>query len=231
MNRSPLRDAIRQRPARHYGKKKYLWREGDKRSGLWLIKFGAVKTFYLNASGEVHITGFYLPGEYIGVDELSGEFHRGYAQVTDDCAVHHLPSTQLSEFMDTCEERRHVYQLMSEYLRLNKARFHQLSHMSAGEKLAHFIYDLAVRYGWRGCICREFRLPVLRCDIANYIGVTPETVTREMLKMVDMGAVRFSGRNISALRPSVLVQLADGTLPSQNNEQSFTEIRRAGYGQ
>ncbi|ULH11542.1 cyclic nucleotide-binding domain-containing protein [Serratia marcescens] len=231
MLKSLLRDTLRQRPSQQYGKKTYLWREGDKRSGLWLIKFGAVKTFFINPRGDEHITGFYLPGEYLGLDELSGELHRGYAQVIDDCAVHRLPATQLSEFMEECGERRHIYQLMSEYLRLNKARFHQLSHMSAGEKLAHFIYDLAVRYGYPGCIRREFRLPVLRCDIANYIGVTPETVTREMLKMVDIGAFRFSGRNISALRPSVLVQLAGDTMPGQNDEQSLTAIRRAGYGQ
>ncbi|MGC6105549.1 cyclic nucleotide-binding domain-containing protein [Enterobacter kobei] len=230
MVKSLLRDTLRQRPSQQYGKKTYLWREGDKRSGLWLIKFGAVKTFFINPRGDEHITGFYLPGEYLGLDELSGELHRGYAQVTDDCAVHRLPATQLSGFMEACGERRHIYQLMSEYLRLNKAH-HQLSHMSAGEKLAHFIYDLAVRYGYPGCIRREFRLPVLRCDIANYIGVTPETVTREMLKMVDMGAFRFSGRNISALRPSVLVQLAGDTMPGQNDEQSLTAIRRAGYGQ
>ncbi|MGN5575227.1 Crp/Fnr family transcriptional regulator [Enterobacter sp. Lyrl_3] len=231
MFRSPLRDIIRQRPSRQYGKKKYLWCAGDKCSGLWLIKFGVVKTFYLNASGEIHITGFYLPGEYIGVDELSGECHRGYAQVTDDCAVHHLPSTQLSEFMDTCDERRHVYQMMSEHLRLNKVRFRQLTRLSAGERLAGFIYDLAVRYGFQGCIVRDFRLPMLRCDIANYIGVTPETVTREIIKLVDAGAFWFSGRTISELRPSVLQQLAGGSLPNQNDEQSLTEIRRAGYGQ
>ncbi|KFD22984.1 cyclic nucleotide-binding protein [Yokenella regensburgei ATCC 49455] len=231
MFRSPLRDIIRQRPSLQYGKKKHLWRAGDKRSGLWLIKFGAVKTFYLNTSGEVHITGFYLPGEYIGVDELPGELHQGYAQVIDDCAVHNLPPTQLSEFMGTSDGRQYVYQMISEHLRLNKARFHQLRHMSAGEKLAHFIYDLAVRYGYPGYIRREFRLPVLRCDIANYIGVTPETVAREIVRLVAAGAFRFSGRNISALRPSVLVQLAGGTLPNQNDEQSLTEIRRAGYGQ
>lgn len=48
-------------------------------------------------------------------------------------------------------------------------------------------------------------LPMLRRDIANYIGVTPETVTREILKLVDAGAFQFSVRNIPGLRPSVLI--------------------------
>ncbi len=226
-----LRDAIRQRPSRQYGKKKYLWCAGDKCSGLWLIKFGAVKTFYLNASGEEQITGFYLPGEYIGVDELSGECHRGYAQVTDDCAVHHLPSTQLSEFMDTCDERRYIYRMMSEHLRLNKARFRQLTTPSAGEKLAGFIYDLAVRYGFQGCIVRDFRLPMLRCDIANYIGVTPETVTREIIKLVDAGAFLFSGRQITGLRPAIMAQRAGDMLSCRNDEPLSTRTRGARYGQ
>lgn len=208
MLRNPLRDAVRQRASRRYGKKKYLWCAGDTHSGLWLIKLGAVKTFYFNASGEEHITGFYLPGEYIGVDELSEEFHRGYAQVIDDCAVHHLSPAALDEFMDLPEARQHVYQLMSEHLRLNKARFRQLTRLSAGERLAGFIYDLAVRYGFQGCAVRDFRLPMLRCDIANFIGVTPETVTREMIKLVDAGAFLFSGKHVSGLRTSVMTQRA-----------------------
>lgn len=224
---SPLRDVIRQRPSRRYGKKQYLWRAGDKCSGLWLIKFGAVKTFYFNASGDEQITGFYLPGEYIGVDELHGELHRGYAQVTDDCAVHHLPSTQLSEFMATCDERRYIYRMVSEHLRLNKVRFRQLTRLSAGEKLAGFIYDLAVRYGFQGCIVRDFRLPMLRCDIANYIGVTPETVTREIIKLVDAGAFLFSGRQITGLRPTILTQRAGDMLSCRNDEPFSTTMREA----
>ena len=98
---------------------------------------------------------------------------------------------------------------MSEHLRLHKFRLYQMTKLSAGERVAHFIYDLAVRYSFRGCVAREFRLPMLRRDIANYIGVTPETVTREILKLVDAGAFRFSGLNISALRPSVPVQLSE----------------------
>lgn len=222
-----LRDAIRQRPSRQYGKKKYLWRAGDKFSGLWLIKFGAIKTFYFNASGEEHITGFYLPGEYIGVDELPGGWHRGYAQVVDDCAVHHLPSTQLSEFMAGCDERRYIYRMMSECLRLNKVRFRQLTRLSAGEKLAGFIYDLAVRYGFQGIVMRDFRLPMLRCDIANYIGVTPETVTREIIKLVDAGAFLFSGRQITGLRPTMMTQRAGDMLSCRNDEPFSTTMREA----
>lgn len=142
----------------------------------WAL-FGAVKTYYFNACGEEHITGFYLPGEYIGVDELSEEFHRGYVQVIDNCGIYHLSWTELSELMDSGDERRYVYRMMSEHLRLNKARFRQLTRLSAGERLAGFIYDLAVRYGFQGCAVRDFRLPMLRCDIANYIGVTPESLT------------------------------------------------------
>ncbi len=218
MFRSPLRGIIRPRPSQRYGKKQYLWRAGDKRSGLWLIKFGAVKTFYLNASGEEHITGFYLPGEYIGFDELPGECHRGYAQVTDDCTVYHLPPTALGEFMDTCDGRRYIYQMMSGHLRLNKARFFQLTRLSAGERLAGFIYDLAVRYGFQGCAVRDFRLPMLRCDIANYIGVTPETVTREIIKLVEAGAFMFSGRQITGLQPTIMAQRAGDMLLCRNDE-------------
>lgn len=202
-----LRDAIGQRPARRYGRKQFLWRAGDARSGLWLVKSGAVKTYRLTPKGEEQITGFYLPGEFVGIDELAGETHRGYAQVTADCAVHPLPYPQLDALMDSGDVRRGVCQMMSECLRRNKVRFHQLSRLSAGERLAGLIYDIACRYGTEGGVMREFRLPVLRYDMANYTGLAPETVTREIHKMVDAGAFRFSGRTVSALCPDIMKTL------------------------
>nr|WP_238158672.1 cyclic nucleotide-binding domain-containing protein [Trabulsiella odontotermitis] len=216
MSRGQLQDVIRQSPPRQYRKKQYLWREGDKCSGLWLIKYGVVRTFYINATGIEQITGFYLPGEYVGIDELPGEWHRGYALVTADCAVHQLPQAQLDALMETCEVRRQVYQLMSECLYLNRVRVHQLRRLSAGEKLAGFIYDIASRSGFPGSVLKDFRLPALRCDIANYTGVAPETVTREMLKMVDAGAFLFSGKYITGLRPAVMETLTGDQLPCRS---------------
>ncbi|MEH4990250.1 helix-turn-helix domain-containing protein [Enterobacter asburiae] len=202
-----LRNAIRQRPARRYEKKQFLWREGDRYSGLWLIKAGAVKTVCLTPKGDEQITGFYLPGEYPGIDDLPGGIHRGYAQVIDDCAVHLLSPLQLEAHMDASDVRREVYRLMSERLRQNQRRLYELSRMSAGARLAGFIYDIASRYGLEGDVLRDFRLPMLRCDIANYTGLATETVTREMLKMVEAGAFRFSRRYISGLHPEMMNKL------------------------
>lgn len=126
---------------------------------------------------------------------------------------------------------RYIYQLMSEHLRLHKARFRQLTRLSAGERLAGFIYDLAVRYGFQGCAVRDFRLPMLRCDIANYIGVTPETVTREIIKLVDAGAFLFSGKHVSGLRASIMAQRAGDMLSCRNDEPLFTTTRGGRYGQ
>ena len=154
MSRSAVRDALRQAPARKYAKNTQLWREGDAFSGLYLVRSGAVKTLRLTPGGEEQITGFYLPGEYIGLDELAADIHRSSAKATLGSEVHRLPALQLYDLMATGAERRHVYQLMSTCLRQNKARFHQLSRMSAGERLAHLIYDLAARYGFQGCVLR-----------------------------------------------------------------------------
>ena len=228
MSRSALRDALRQAPARKYAKNTLLWRDGDRRSGLWLIKSGAVKTFRITPGGEEQVTGFYLPGEYLGIDELPGESHRGYAQVTDDCAVHQLSPSQLEAFMDTRDARRYVYRLMSDCLRGNKARLRQLSRLSAGERLAHLIYDIASRYGAEGRVMCEFRLPMLRYDIADYTGMAPETVTREMLKLVAAGAFRFRGRQVSGLRADMMAKLAGNALSYRPDGHGVKKMRRAG---
>ncbi|HHA1936303.1 TPA: Crp/Fnr family transcriptional regulator [Enterobacter ludwigii] len=230
MSRSALRDALRQAPARKYAKNTLLWREGDTFSGLYLVRSGAVKTLRLTPGGEEQITGFYLPGEYIGLDELAADIHRSSAKATLGSEVHRLPALQLYDLMATGAERRHVYQLMSTCLRQNKARFHQLSRMSAGERLAHLIYDLAARYGFQGCVLRDFRIPVLRCDIANYIGVTPETVTREMIKMVAAGAFLFRSRHVCGLRPEIMERLAGPARPGRREGRGARTLHGVSEG-
>ncbi|KLP38631.1 helix-turn-helix domain-containing protein [Enterobacter ludwigii] len=78
---------------------------------------------------------------------------------------------------------------------------------------------------------RDFRLPMLWCDIANYIGVTPETVTREIIKLVDAGAFLFSGRQITGLRPTIMTQRAGDMLSCRVDEPLSTTTRGGRYGQ
>jgi CRP/FNR family transcriptional regulator len=169
---------------------------------------GVIKTVRTTSAGDEQITGFYLPGEYVGLDELPGPRYQSYARAIDDCVVQRMSLQRLSTLMEADEPRRQVYQLMSRHLQQQKARFPLLTGMSAGRRLADFIYDIAIRTSPAGLLSRQFRLPMRRCDMADYLGMAPETVTREIIKLVNAGAFQFSKKTVSALRPDVMKRLA-----------------------
>ncbi|HEJ7990971.1 TPA: helix-turn-helix domain-containing protein [Serratia liquefaciens] len=97
-----------------------------------------------------------------------------------------------------------MYRLLSDIITQNKARYFQISKARADVRFAMFIQDLSRRFSLRGYSPREFRLPMTRGDIANYLGLTPETISREITKLEQLDVLRFRRRFITINHPGAL---------------------------
>lgn len=174
----------------------YLYRAGELPQSLFAVRAGALKTYLLDNDGNDQITGFHLPGELVGLDALGRDHHPGFAVALETTSLCQLPLSRL-ETLDT-----QLPHLRSELLRIMSRSLHaehrllHLNHRSAEERLAGFLIELGERFGRHGLSRHSFMLPMSRCDIANYLGLTSETVSRLLARYRQRGWLSIEGREV-----------------------------------
>ncbi|CAI0998817.1 MULTISPECIES: helix-turn-helix domain-containing protein [Serratia] len=206
--REPVLQAlINTQPVQLYHKGRWLYGAGKPFSGLFVVMSGVTRLYRLTEEGDELVTGFCLPGEWCGLPDLSSGCYTGYAQALDTCAVRCLPAALLGRALAGQSSRREIYTLLSDVIRQNKTRYYQITKVHAGVRFAMFIQNLSLRYSQRGYSSREFCLPMTRSDIANYLGLTPETISREITKLERRGVLIFRNRYITIQNSGVLEAL------------------------
>ncbi|PWI77130.1 transcriptional regulator FNR [Enterobacter sp. CGMCC 5087] len=195
---------INTQPDQLYHKGRWIYGVDKPFSGLFMVMSGATRLYRLTEEGDELVTGFCLPGEWCGLPDLSSGCYTGYAQALDTCAVRCLSPALLEKALAGQGSRRDMYSLMSNVIRQNKKRYFQISKARADVRFAMFIQDLSRRFSLRGYSPREFRLPMTRGDIANYLGLTPETISREITKLEQLNILHFRRHFITIQHPRVL---------------------------
>lgn len=161
----------------YYRANEVIFGEGDAAGPLYLVVTGAVRIVRLTADGRRQVTGFHFAGEVFGL-EADGE-HHCYAESVDGTGIRVLrPAT--GGFGTSA--------LLLALRSLQRAESHVLllGRLSATEKLAAFLLDLLERQESD----RTITLPMQRNDIADYLGLTFETVSRVLRVLKDRGLIR-----------------------------------------
>jgi len=173
---------------------------------LIAIGIGSVVTG-LGGRGTVHdnlgleqITGYHMPGDVIGADGAGDERHTSQAVALEDSEVCVLPYNQLDRLSATVPELRHnLFRLASRDLCRDHAMMLTLGSRSAEARLTLFLLDLAERFRARGYSAREFVLRMTREEIASYLGLKLETVSRLFSSLQEQGLLQVQGRAVKLL--------------------------------
>jgi len=194
-------------------RKDTLYRPGDRFTALYAIRLGTFKTVALAEDGLEQITGYHLPGDVIGADGFGDERHTSQAVALEDSEVCVLPYNQLDRLSATVPELRHnLFRLASRDLCRDHAMMLTLGSRSAEARLTLFLLDLAERFRTRGYSAREFVLRMTREEIASYLGLKLETVSRLFSRFHREGLIRVDGREVRILDRTALEQLVDAAL-------------------
>jgi CRP/FNR family transcriptional regulator len=189
-------------------KRSSLYRPGDRFTSLYAIRLGMVKTLVLTADGREQITGFHMAGEVVGLDGIVEEHHACQAVALEDSEVCVLPFAQLDALAhDVPGLRRNLYRLVSRDICRDQDMLLSLGSRCAEERLALFLLDLANGYQARGYSSSEFVLRMTREEIASYLGLKLETVSRLFSHLQGQGLIQVQGRAIKLLDPSALRRL------------------------
>jgi CRP/FNR family nitrogen fixation transcriptional regulator len=156
-----------------------IYAQGDRTGPLYLVEFGTVRICQMTADGRRQITSFCYAGDVFGLEP--GAEHECYAESVDGAGIRVLRPANAAGFAQKLLSLalRHFARMQSHLVLLGR--------LSANEKLASFLSDLLDRED-DGTI----HLPMQRSDIADYLGITFETVSRVLRVLKDRGIIRIT---------------------------------------
>lgn len=187
-----------------------LFHEGDPNPFVFNVVEGAVKLYRLLPDGRRQITGFLFQGDFLG---LGG---RGAARFTAEslttvqaCRFRRTDFDQLLAAMPALEHR--LVALAGDELMAAQEQIVLLGRKTAKERLASFFIRLLERQIHLGGPEDQVHLPMTRLDIADYLGLTIETVSRVITQLKTCGLIRLlPGNDIAIPDIPALRALADG---------------------
>jgi CRP/FNR family transcriptional regulator len=95
-------------------KTQHLYREGDEFQSVYAVRSGTLKAYKTTDDGREQVTGFYFPGEILGMDGISNNSHASSAKALETAAVCEIPFTSLEKLSSLMPNlQRHFFQLMS----------------------------------------------------------------------------------------------------------------------
>ena len=192
-----------------------LYRPGDRFTGLYAIRLGTFKTVVLAEDGREQVTGCHMAGEVLGLDGIGDQRFASEAIALEDSEVCVLQYAHLDRLSHEVPGLRHnLLRLASRDLVRNRAMMLLLGSRAADERLAIFLLDIAERYHARGYSAREFVLRMTREEIASYLGLKLETVSRLFSSLQESGLIHVQGRAVKLIDAARLRQLVGHQPPS-----------------
>ncbi|MCA6100814.1 helix-turn-helix domain-containing protein [Bradyrhizobium australafricanum] len=174
----------------HYRKGTEIYGEKEPAEYVYQVVSGAVRSYKLLSDGRRQIGAFHLVGDIFGLE--NAETHRFTAEAIVDTNVHLIRRTSLERVADSdFALARNLLVMTTSNLRHAEEHMLLLGRKTALERVAAFLLEMDRRLTGVGVVA----LPMCRRDIADYLGLTLETVSRALSKLHAYGALNFLGSN------------------------------------
>lgn len=200
-----------------------LFRQGDPMGAVFVARDGAFKTVLVNEDGEEQVLGFHLPGELIGLDAMGSGAHRCEAIALTRANVCEVPFGELGNVASRVPGlQRQLMRVIGQSVGRDQDHRELLVRRQASERIALFLHGLSERMQKIGEAGDRLKLPMSREDIARFLGLALETVSRGFTRLQEDGVISVHGRKIGILDMAELDRLAHG------NDGSAAQTRAPG---
>ncbi|GAA5085857.1 cyclic nucleotide-binding domain-containing protein [Paenalcaligenes hermetiae] len=186
-----------------------LFHLGDPAEAVYALRSGSIKTQLEDATGQVQITGFLLPGEIVGMDGLLNNTQVSHAIALEDSEVCVM---RLDDFdrlaMQLPMLQTQLRRLMSKEINRSHSIMMTLGSLRSEQRLAAFLINMSDRLTALGYSPYEFILRMSREEIGNFLGLTLETVSRLFSRFAREGLLEIQQRDVKLLNLPTLHALA-----------------------
>lgn len=178
----------------------YLYRNGQPFRALHFVHAGFLKTCELSEDGREQVTGFRMRGDLLGVESIGLSVHTCDAVALDDAEIWELP------FPPVLEALRHIPELqvrlaaaLAEEIRRDRVWMLVIGTLPAEQRVAAFLLDIAARLARLGFSAHHFILRMGRADIASFLALKHETVSRALSHLEQLQYISVLRREIKLL--------------------------------
>ncbi|MCB2106211.1 MAG: helix-turn-helix domain-containing protein [Rhodobacteraceae bacterium] len=181
-----------------FGAGEALFREGDSSAWVFNVTDGAIRLSNMLGNGKRQVVGFLFPGDFLGftgADEykVTAEAVRG-AKV---CRFARSELTRLRHQLPQLEHR--LFEMAESDLVAAQEHITILGQKSATEKMVAFLLMLSRKSAARGGVDNPVHLPMTREDIADFLGLAFETVSRCLTKLEDQKLITIESTRVIRL--------------------------------
>jgi CRP/FNR family transcriptional regulator len=205
-----LEDLFDKQPMERFQPGETVFFEGDPARHVFEITEGVIRLCKVLVDGRRVISGFLFAGDIVGVSQKRRFIYS--AEAVNGVKVRRINRRSLDEAVDKSSTLRpQVFARMCDEMAAVQDQMVLLSCKNAEERVSSFLASLMKRHRVAGQASIVIDLPMTRQDMADYLGMTIETVSRNLTKLAKKGVLanveRFSLR---VLKPVMLAELSGG---------------------
>lgn len=184
--------------ARKVAANETLWCEGENRTHIFIVRTGAICLSRTLPNGRRIVLEFAYPGDIIG---LGSDIHPCDAHTVQLTRLEAIPAAAFKRAVaEDAEFGRQASLQVTNALTAAYQHVVVISKLSANERLASFLMTLSRRNEERGLSPMSVLLPMKRLDIADFLGLTIETVSRTFTRFRDAGWIAMDQHNVVVFR-------------------------------
>jgi CRP/FNR family transcriptional regulator len=187
----------------------YLYRCGQPFRAIYLIRAGSVKTCELAEDGREQVTGFRMRGELIGVEAIGLTTHVCDVVALETSEIWELPYPPvITACLRIPELQRRLTEALATEIRRDRSWMLALGTLTAEQRVAAFLLDVSARYEAMGFSGRHFILRMSRADMASYLALKHETVSRALAQLSGANCISVQRREIRIVDRQSMNELA-----------------------
>lgn len=183
-----------------------LFVQGDGLHAIYAIRDGSMKLVVNDEDGFEQILGFHYPGDLVGLDGFAEQSHHCTAIALEPTTVCRIPIDRLDTLVDEIPSLRHqLMRLMGQALSDEDRRLLTLGRKNSEGRITSLLLSLSRRLARRGMAADRVPLAMKRVDIANFLSMRLETVSRVLSRLHRDGVIHVAPgeiriRDMQALR-------------------------------
>jgi CRP/FNR family transcriptional regulator len=178
-----------------YRKYEHFFRQGDTVDSVCFLRSGSAKSIVSTIGGAERIVGFHFPGDLLGLDGVMSARHQSTTVALETTGVCRIPLTRLKvESVNNADIWNEVLRLICDEIANKQDYALLLAQKSVRARFATFLCYLSSKFASRGYSTAEFNLSMSRRDIANYLTMAGETLSRLVGEFQQRGLIEVKGR-------------------------------------